>query len=77
MAIGAPKLGDISWLDATPSYREKLRKKLNKVHPNVATSIGRDCSKITQFVVHMSEGDVVVAADGMTIRGVGRVTGEY
>lgn len=77
VAIGWPKLGDISWLESSPDSREKLRKKLSKVHPNAATSIGRDCSQITQFVVSLHEGDVVVAANGMTILGVGRVTGEY
>jgi len=76
-AIGWPKLGNISWLEGTPESREKLRKKLSKVHPNIAPSIGRDCSQITQFVVQISEGDIVVAANGMTILGLGRVTGEY
>ncbi len=77
VAIGWPKLGDISWLEASAESREKLRKKLNKVHPNAPATIGRDCSQITQFVVQLKEGDVVVAANGMTILGVGRVAGQY
>jgi 5-methylcytosine-specific restriction protein B len=77
VAIGWPKLGDISWLEASAVSREKLRKKLSKVHPNAATTIGRDCSQITQFVLQLKEGSIVVAANGMTILGVGRVVGQY
>jgi len=77
VAIGWPKLGNISWLEPTSDSREKLRKKLSKVHPNVPAAIGRDCSQISQFVVQLKEGDVVVAANGMKILGVGRVAGQY
>ncbi len=77
VAIGWPKLGDISWLEASAVSREKLRKKLSKVHPNAATTIGRDCSQIMQFVLQLKEGSIVVAANGMTILGVGRVVSQY
>ena len=33
-------------------------------YPNHPSAIGNDCSQITQFVAEISEGDIVLAADG-------------
>ncbi len=77
VAIGWPKVGDLSGLDSSAAWREKLRKKLSKVHPNTPAITRRDCTQISQFVLQLKEGSIVVAADGMTILGVGRVVGQY
>jgi 5-methylcytosine-specific restriction protein B len=77
IAVGWPKLGDISWVEAKRESREKLKKLLEEKHPNHHAAIGRDCSQLVQFVAEIAEGDVVLAADGMTILGVGRVLGGY
>jgi 5-methylcytosine-specific restriction protein B len=69
VAVGWPKLGDISWLELKAMLEEK--------HPNHHSAIGRDCSQLVQFVLEIAEGDIVLAADGMTILGIGRVVGGY
>jgi len=77
IAVGWPNLGDISWVEAKKESRRKLKKLLNEKHPNHHSAIGRDCSQLVQFVVEMAEGDIVLAADGMTVLGIGRVLGGY
>ena len=77
IAIGWHDLGDISWIDGKEDSREKLKKRLSKFYPNDPRTTGRDASQLEQFVTIMSEGDIVLAADGMTILGVGRVAGGY
>lgn len=77
IAVGWTKLGDVSWLEAKKESRERLRALIEEKHPNHPSAIGRDCSQLCQFVLEITEGDVVVAADGMKILGVGRVIGEY
>ncbi len=77
IAVGWPKLGNLSWVEAKQESRNKLRKLLEEVHPNHPSAIGRDCSQLIQFVAEISEGDIVLAADGMTILGIGRVVGGY
>jgi 5-methylcytosine-specific restriction protein B len=77
IAIGWKDLGDISWVDGKEDSREKLKTRLSKVYPNDPRTIGRDASQLEQFVALMSEGDIVLAADGMTILGVGKVVGGY
>lgn len=77
VAVGWPKLGDLSWVESKKDSREKLKALLNEVHPNHPSAIGRDCSQIIQFAVEIAEGDIVLAANGMTILGIGRITGGY
>ena len=77
IAVGWPKLGDISWLESKKESREKLKAMLEEKHPNHHSAIGRDCSQLVQFVLEIAEGDIVLAADGMTILGIGRVVGGY
>jgi len=77
VAIGWPKLGDLSWVEAKRPSREKLRKRLEKAYPNHPTAIGRDVTQLVNFVATIAEGDIVLAASGRTILGVGRVIGGY
>lgn len=77
VAVGWPALGDISWLDGKQEAREKLKSLLQEKYPSHHASLGRDCSQLVRFVIDIAEGDVVLAADGMTIVGVGRVVGGY
>lgn len=78
VAIGWSDLGDISWVDGKKESIDQLKAKLSANAPESnATSIGKAASQLSQFAVKIGEGDVVVAADGMTILGVGRVVGDY
>lgn len=77
IAVGWHKTGDLSWVEAKKASREKLKALLNEKHPNHPTAIGNDCSQITQFIAGINEGDIILAADGATVLGIGRVTGGY
>ncbi len=77
VAIGWPALGDLSWVEATKSSRGQLKALLQEKHPNHPSAIGNDCSQITLFVAEMSEGDIVLAADGAKIFGIGKIEGSY
>lgn len=77
IAVGWPKLGDISWVDGKKETIGKLKGLLAEAYPNDPRTTGRESSQLAQFVVGITEGDVVLAADGMTILGIGRVLGGY
>ncbi len=77
MAIGWPDIGDLSTLEATKEGREKLVALLQEKYPTAPQATGRSRVQISNFVTSISEGDLVLAADGNTIIGIGRVMGEY
>lgn len=77
VAVGWDKLGDLSWLEATKDCRERLKELLADKHPATAQAVGRAASQVVTFVSRISDGDYVLAADGATVLGVGRVTGGY
>jgi len=78
IAIGWKELGDISWVEANKKSRERLKALLMEKYPNKnAKSAGNNGSQITHYIATMKRGDIVAAADGKKILGLGRVTGDY
>lgn len=77
VAIGWDKIGDLSTLEANKNSREQLQRLLAQKHPATPSVVGRARSQITNFVTAITDGDLVLASDGATVLGVGRVTGEY
>ena len=78
IAIGWKKMQDLSWVEAKRETRKKLKQALKDTYPDQHPSaIGNDCSQITHFVAGLNEGDIVLAADGAKVLGIGRVAGEY
>ncbi|WDQ14566.1 AAA family ATPase [Rhodopirellula sp. P2] len=78
IAIGWNQLGDLTWVEAKKESRKQLKEALKEVNPDQSSiSVGQDCSQITQFIAGINEGDWVLASDGATVLGIGRVTGEY
>ena len=78
-AIGWPNLGDIGFLnedntDGDDTLRHLLQQHYEPVPPQILTNKVR---QITKFVKTMAEEDIVIAAQGQSILGVGRVTGPY
>lgn len=78
IAVGWKDLDELSWVETNRESRDKLKALLERTYPDQHVSaIGNDCSQITHFVAGLNEGDIVLAADGATVLGIGRVTGEY
>ena len=77
VAIGWPKLGDLPVALATRDFREMLRAQLAGLYPARPQVVGRSVAQITNFCKIIADGDYVLASDGATVLGVGRVTGSY
>jgi 5-methylcytosine-specific restriction protein B len=76
-AIGWAEIGDLTWLEAKDGSRQKLKALLDKHYKKPSTAIGGYASQISKFVLEIAEGDIVLAANGKRILGVGRVIGGY
>jgi len=81
VAVGWPQLGNLedllSGLDATQG-RLLLKQRLEELFPQQHPSArGRAASQVWMFFGRMQESDVIYAAKGMTVRGIGRVRGAY
>ena len=77
VAIGWPALRDLSQLEDTKEGRDRLQARLEEQYPNAPAATGKTRAQITRFVTVMAVGDLVLAADGATVLGIGRVTGDY
>jgi 5-methylcytosine-specific restriction enzyme B len=76
-AIGWDKLGDLSSVAGSDNLREEIASKLEPYYPNDPKTLSRKAGEVRNFVQKIEERDVVVAADGERVVGLGRVTGPY
>ncbi|WP_295443649.1 AAA family ATPase [uncultured Thiodictyon sp.] len=77
VAIGWHELGDLGWLDDSAEGLDRLKQRLrdaNYPQPNQAGVASRKAGEIRNFVRTIATGDLVVACNGQTVRGIGRVT---
>lgn len=77
VAIGWPKLKDLSAIEPNQAGKERLRALLNRYYPKEVHAQGRSVQQIFKFAKTMKVGDIVLAADGGTVLGIGRVKGDY
>lgn len=81
VAIGWPQLGNLEDLLTglkSKDARDLLKTRLAELFPNQHPSArGKAASQLWMFFGRMQENDVVYAAKGMTVRGVGRIRGAY
>jgi 5-methylcytosine-specific restriction protein B len=77
IAIGWRKLGDLSILE-DDDRRRTIKQKLETEYPDDAPNVrSRKAGEIRNFLECIHEEDVVLAADGESILGLGRVRGPY
>ncbi len=77
VSLGWEKLGNLSWLDYSQESKDKLRAQLQEHYYSNPAVAGQTTSKILSFVTVIREGDIVLAADGTRVLGIGRVIGPY
>jgi len=77
VAIGWPDLGDLSDYEKDATSKETLIKLLGEHYPGSPQQIGKAASQILNFAKAIAKGDTVLACDGSTVLGIGRVTGDY
>jgi 5-methylcytosine-specific restriction enzyme B len=75
-AIGWRSIGDLSGLADDPDGKDKIRKQL-EAKGEIPTLASRNANQISNFVTRIADGDVLLAADGEKILGIGKVTGPY
>lgn len=77
IAIGWDKLADLSHLSSNRASKEELRNRMRKEYPNTPPAIGRLTQQVFNLVTIIAEKDIVLAADGSKMIGIGKVIGNY
>ena len=77
VAVGWSKLGDLTAPLANHGFRDVVRERLVEAYPAAPTVIRRGAQQLTNFCKRMEDGDYVLACDGETVLGIGRITGPY
>lgn len=76
-AIGWNELEDLSWLTPDQASKNTLKERYGKAFPSIPQQVGKKTNEIFNFCMNIAEGDYVIACDGLTVLGIGRVTGPY
>lgn len=78
IAIGWADLGDLSDIEHNQEGKETLRALMYEKHyPNSLPTAGKKGYEVLRFAKVIGEGDTVLACDGSTVIGIGKVTGPY
>lgn len=77
VAVGWPALGDLSDVTLTQTSKDDLRARMANRYPSTPQAIGKATLQLLRFVAGFEAGDIVLAADGGEILGVGRIGGDY
>ncbi len=77
-AIGWHELGDLRAHLEAPDLRDRLQQLHQREYPDTEPAVRtRAVNQIVRFVRDVELGDTVVAVRGLTVRGVGEITGDY
>ena len=77
VAVGWAKLGNVGPLREADDTRGEIRRLMAEHYPGVASVVSRKAGEVASFLAKVADGDVVCAADGATVLGVGVVRGAY
>jgi len=77
VAIGWPDLGDLSGYEKDTPSKERLITLFGERYPGNPQQVGKAANQILNFTKGITGGDTVLACDGQTVLGVGRVSGDY
>lgn len=79
IALGWPALGNLRGIDCSTDAkaRQQIRELLERHYPDAPAVTGKMANQFLMFVKYIRPGDLVVAAEGEGLAGIGRVVGEY
>jgi 5-methylcytosine-specific restriction protein B len=77
IAIGWSELGDLSSVSYNKESKESIRRIMAEKSPSTPSYVGNATQQVFNFVAKIEENDLVLAADGAKILGIGKVTGPY
>ena len=68
------KTPSLDWLEYNNPSKEKLRQLLGESHPDKPPQqLGKEVQQLFNFVARIGAGDLVVAADGARVLGIGKI----
>jgi 5-methylcytosine-specific restriction enzyme B len=77
-AIGWSDIGDLSSLDKNSAGKQNIRDAIQRYYPDYKPAIaGKVTNQLFDFRFNITIGDLVLASDGATVLGIGRVSGDY
>lgn len=79
VAIGWEDLGDLGWVEKKRESKDELKRRMSALPFYVGTPqvASRKAGEVFSFLVSMQDGDLVLAADGSRVLGIGKVKGPY
>lgn len=77
VAVGWADVGDLSGILYNQSGKDVVRQRMSTSYPSTPQAVGRSAQQLFYFAALVREGDIVLASDGATTLGIGRVTGPY
>lgn len=77
VAVGWNEVGDLSDITPKREGKDALRARVDTRMALGSQEVARATAQLFKFVAAMTPGDVVLAADGVTVLGIGRLTGDY
>ena len=77
VAVGWSKLGDLTAPLENDGFKDVVRERLAEAYPAAPTVIGKAARQLEHFCKGMVDGDYVLACDGATVLGIGRIRGPY
>jgi 5-methylcytosine-specific restriction protein B len=77
VAVGWEKLSNLSEIAYNRESKEKVRNLMQGSYPNISQEVGRETQQVFYFVAGIAEGDIVLASDGSSVLGIGKIIGDY
>ena len=77
VAIGWPRTGDLSGIDHNQESKTQITALLSRHYDMAANVASRKAGEILRFATVIVERDLVLAASGSRILGIGRIAGPY
>lgn len=77
VGIGWMELGDLSHIPLSSEGKETIREGMRSHWSTTPQWLGRNTQQMFDFLRRVQQRDLVLAADGQTILGIGRITGDY
>jgi hypothetical protein len=78
VSIGWSELNDLSELIHNQKSKDLLKGLMQeRFYPNSPQTAGKKGTEVFRFATTLANGDIVVASDGSTVLGIGKVTGDY
>ena len=77
VAIGWETLGDLAAIEHNREGKERVRSLVMQHYPGVPQAVGKTAQQVFNFIAAAGENDLVLASDGATVLGIGRIIGPY